>query len=74
MSRSSMKSISTGLIGAVTLGVLSAGTAAPAAESGAAQGDGRALAGWWVINEDLSDDPRPQPGGMRHAFRSPHEA
>ena len=63
MSRSSITSISVGLIGAVTLGVLSEGTVASGGGTATAQGNGQSLAGSWVINEDLSDDLRPQPGG-----------
>ncbi len=63
MCRSSMKSISAGLIGAVALGFLPAAAAGSAAESGGGQGNEQVFAGSWVINEDLSDELRPQPGG-----------
>ena len=63
MSRSSITSISVGLIGVVTLCALSEGIAASATASGAGQGNEQVLAGSWLINEDLSDDLRPQPGG-----------
>ena len=63
MSSNRVKSISAGLIGAVTLGVLPPGTAGRAAESGAGQGNEQAIAGSWIVNEDLSDELRPQPGG-----------
>lgn len=63
MSRSSMKSISAGLIGAVTLGVLSERIAGSAAGWGLGQGNEQVLAGSWMINQDLSDELRPQPGG-----------
>ncbi|MCY4121792.1 MAG: hypothetical protein OXG72_12825, partial [Acidobacteria bacterium] len=63
MSRSSMKSISAGLIGAVTLAVLSEGIAGSAAGWGLGQGNEQVLAGSWTINQDLSDELRPQLGG-----------
>ena len=51
-------------VGVTAMALCFASGAAPAsAETGAGQGNERALAGSWVINEDLSDDPRPQPGG-----------
>ena len=63
MSRITMQRFVIGLVAAVALAVAPGGKAAPAAESGAAQDHERALAGSWAINTDLSDDPRPQPGG-----------
>ena len=61
MHRIRMRSLAVGIIAAVALGAGPGGTAAPSVR--AAQDAERALAGTWVIDADLSDDPRPQPGG-----------
>jgi hypothetical protein len=63
MCRNRMQRLAGSVIAAVALGGAPCLTAAASVESGAAQDNERALAGSWVINEDLSDDPRPQPGG-----------
>ena len=61
MSRISMQRFAIVTAAVVAFGVAS--TSAASAEWGAGQGPERALAGSWVINADLSDDPRSQPGG-----------
>ena len=63
MCRIRMQRLAGSVIAAVALGGAPALTAAASVESGGAQDNERALAGSWVINEDLSDDRRPQPGG-----------
>ena len=63
MCRISRQHLAGGIIVAVAFGAAPGPVIASSVESGAAQDHERALAGSWVINEDLSDDPRPQPGG-----------
>ena len=63
MYRISRQHLAGGIIVAVAFGAAPGPVIASSVESGAAQDHERALAGSWVINEDLSDDPRPQPGG-----------
>lgn len=52
-----------GMVAVFVLGVAPDAAASASAATGAAQGQEQPLAGVWVINEDLSDELRPQPGG-----------
>ncbi len=63
MHRISMQCFVVSATAAVAFGVASDAVATASAASGAGQDPERALAGRWVINEDLSDELRPQPGG-----------
>lgn len=60
MCRSNMSRFAVGAIASLALAIGACGTAAAA--EGVAQRVDSSFSGWWVINEDLSDDPRPQPG------------
>ena len=50
-------------VGVTAVVALGAASAAPPAAAGAVQNGEQTLAGSWVINQDLSDELRPQPGG-----------
>ncbi len=63
MYRISMQLFAIGLIVVIAFGVAPAAAATAPAAARAAQNQEQALAGSWVINEDLSDELRPQPGG-----------
>ena len=59
----SRQRIAVGVATVVALGIASGAAATAPAVAGAVQNQEQALAGSWVINEDLSDELRPQPGG-----------
>ncbi len=59
----SRQRIAVGVTAVVALGIASGAAATAPAAAGAVQNQEQALVGSWVVNEDLSDELRPQPGG-----------